>query len=42
MRCAERLKKLKGAKPGQVVVSREEGNIVARPAESVAAGAPAA
>jgi hypothetical protein len=39
---AEHLKKFKGAKPGQVVVSKEEANIVARPAESVAAGAPAA
>jgi hypothetical protein len=38
---AEALKKFKGAKPGQVLVSKEEGNIVARPAESVAAAAAA-
>ncbi|KAF8058048.1 rqcH [Scenedesmus sp. PABB004] len=34
---AEALKKFKGAKPGQVLVTREEGNVVARPAESAAA-----
>lgn len=39
---AEALKKFKGAKPGQVLVSKEEGNIVARPAESFAAAAAAA
>lgn len=34
---AEHLKKFKGAKPGQVLVSKEEGNIVARPGQSAAA-----
>lgn len=38
---AENVKKFKGAKPGQVLVSKEEGNIVARPAESAAAQAAA-
>ncbi|WIA33408.1 hypothetical protein OEZ86_006542 [Tetradesmus obliquus] len=36
---AEHLKKFKGAKPGQVLVSKEESNIVARPDNSVAAQA---
>lgn len=39
---AEHLKKFKGAKPGQVLVTQEEANIVARPRESVAALAAAA
>jgi predicted ribosome quality control (RQC) complex YloA/Tae2 family protein len=34
---AESLKKFKGAKPGQVLVTKEEGNIVARPTASAAA-----
>jgi hypothetical protein len=38
---AEHLKKFKGAKPGQVLVSKEEANIVAKPASSVAAAAAA-
>uniref|UniRef100_A0A383VBP0 NFACT RNA-binding domain-containing protein n=1 Tax=Tetradesmus obliquus TaxID=3088 RepID=A0A383VBP0_TETOB len=36
---AEYLKKFKGAKPGQVLVSKEESNIVARPDNSAAAQA---
>jgi hypothetical protein len=36
---AEHLKKFKGAKPGQVLVAKEEGNVVARPADSAAAAA---
>lgn len=39
---AEHLKKFKGAKPGQVLVSKEEANLVARPADSAAAAAGAA
>lgn len=34
---AEHLKKLKGGKPGQVLVTKEDGNIVAQPASSAAA-----
>lgn len=34
---AENLKKFKGAKPGQVLVTKEEGNVVARPDNSAAA-----
>lgn len=33
----DQLKKLKGGKPGQVLVSKEEGNLVGRPQESEAA-----
>jgi hypothetical protein len=36
---AEHLKKFKGAKPGQVLVTKEENNIVARPDNSAAAQA---
>lgn len=35
---AKHLKKPPGAKPGQVLVTKEEGNVVARPSDSVAAG----
>jgi len=38
---AEHLKKPRGAKPGQVLVSKEEGNVVGRPSSSVAAVAAA-
>lgn len=34
---AENLKKFKGAKPGQVLVTREEANVVAKPGQSAAA-----
>eukprot|EP00878_Enallax_costatus_P010306 GHUV01010756.1.p1 GENE.GHUV01010756.1~~GHUV01010756.1.p1 ORF type:complete len:558 (+),score=193.14 GHUV01010756.1:1099-2772(+) len=34
---AEHLKKFKGAKPGQVLVTKEEGNVVAKPSQSAAA-----
>jgi hypothetical protein len=34
---AENLKKFKGAKPGQVLVTKEEGNAVGRPGRSAAA-----
>jgi hypothetical protein len=36
---AEHLKKFKGAKPGQVLVTKEENNVVARPDNSAAAQA---
>jgi hypothetical protein len=35
----DQLKKLKGGKPGQILVTKEEGNLVARPLESAAATA---
>lgn len=34
---AEHLKKFKGAKPGQVLVTKEDGNVVAKPSQSAAA-----